>query len=238
MLRLTRTGMPFELLKRCVPPSLRRAARAAWQDHELRRAMQRLAGVPLGGVPDRETLTHLRGAWGNEGFSANLDFLEEVARQGAVTPGPVLECGSGLTTLVLGSVAGRRGVEIWTLEHDAEWHARVVAALRRHGLQGVRLCLAPLSDYGRFVWYVPPLERMPRAFQLVVCDGPPGTTPGGRYGLLPVMHERLASANVILLDDASRASESEVLRCWTMEAPLSVQLRELPGGTFAVITVQ
>jgi len=84
--------------------------------------------------------------------------------------------------------------------------------------------LTTLRDYGDFDWYdVDPLE-LP-TFSLVICDGPQGSTRGGRLGLLPVLRERLAPGCSILLDDAARPSEREVLRRWKLQAPLRYDLR-------------
>ena len=54
-----------------------------------------------------------------------------------------------------------------------------VADLRGPGIDSVVLCAKPLRDYGECVWYDPPLDSMPAAFPVVICDGPPGTVKGG-----------------------------------------------------------
>jgi len=168
-------------------------------------------------VPSLDDLAELRFGWGNAGWSADLVYIQQMARRAATVEGPILECGSGLTTLVLGLVAGRRGVPVWSMEHHAEWHARMASVLARLRLS-TDLRLVPMNDYGEYTWYAPPREEMPTDFALVICDGPPGDTPGGRYGLLPVMREHLAPGAVVLLDDASRPEEVAVLRRWGEEA--------------------
>lgn len=221
-------------VKRLVPSSVKKAAKQVLLEQALRSAMRRVAALPEGEVPSRELLAELLTAWSNDGFAADLDYLEEVARRAASVEGPVLECGSGLTTLLVGMLAGRRGFETWSLEHHPEWHARVGAALKEHNVPRARLALAPLKSYGGFSWYDPPLAEMPEAFRLVVCDGPPGTTPGGRYGLLPVMRERLPAGSLILLDDANRPEEQEALSRWTDEYALTFEMRETVEGAYAV----
>jgi hypothetical protein len=76
---------------------------------------------------------------------------------------------------------------------------------------------APLKSYAGYSWYDPPLSRWSRNFSLVVCDGPPADTPGGRYGLAPIMREHLAPGCVILLDDAEREPEREIAQRWSAE---------------------
>jgi len=223
-------------LKRLVPAPLKRAAKEALLDRTFRKAIRRVAELRLGVVPDRELLSELLAGWGNEGFAAQTDYLEEVCSQAARTSGPVLECGSGLTSVMLGLLAGRRGVQTWSLEHVAEWRSRVTNVLERFEIPNVQICGAPLRSFGEFDWYDAPLVLMPKEFQLVICDGPPGSTTGGRYGLLPVMGERLPAGSVILLDDATRPGEVEVLRRWTNEEKLKVSPPVATDGSFAVIT--
>ncbi len=223
-------------LKRLVPARLKRAAKEALLERTFGRALRQVAALPLGEVPSRRLLEELQVGWGNEGFAARSDYLEEVARRAASVEGPILECGSGLTTMLLGLLAGRRGIETWSLEHIPQWHARVTATLERYRIPKVRVCLAPLRDYEGFSWYDPPLAEMPGDFRLVVCDGPPGATLGGRYGLLPVMGERLNAGSLVMLDDANREGETEVLNRWSSETPMSVAMRETSTGAFALVT--
>jgi hypothetical protein len=223
-------------VKRLVPKGVKQAARKSLLEQALRRSMRRLAALKEGEAPSRELLADLLTAWSNDGFAADLDYLEEVARRAATVEGAILECGSGLTTLLAGVLAGRRGFETWSLEHHAEWHARVGAALREHNVPRARLALAPLKSFGEFSWYDPPLAEMPEAFGLVICDGPPWTTPGGRYGLLPVMRARLPAGSLILLDDANRPDEQEALNRWSDEFGVGVEMRETGEGAYAFVT--
>jgi hypothetical protein len=224
----------FGQLKRLVPASLKRAAKEALLDRTFRNAIRRVAELPLGVVPDRELLNHLMAGWGNEGFAAQTDYLEEVCSQAARTSGPVLECGSGLTSVMLGLLAGRRGVQTWSLEHVAGWRSRVTNVLERFEIPNVQICGAPLRSFGEFEWYDALLAEVPKEFQLVICDGPPGSTAGGRYGLMPVMGDRLPAGSVILLDDAKRPGELEVLQRWASETRLRVSSPD--ENSFAVLT--
>ena len=223
-------------LRRLVPRPVKRVVKGALQDRKFRRALQKISKLSEGEVPDRELLQELQLGWGNESFAARYDYLEEVIERARTTPGPILECGSGLTTILLGLMAGRRGLETWSLEHTPEWHARLEVILRRHNIPGVHLCLAPLREYDGFSWYDLPLDVLPHNFSLVVCDGPPGTTPGGRYGLLPLLDTHLAADALILLDDANRPGEAETLSRWTAEKNVSTEMREVSTGAFALVT--
>ncbi|MGJ5630790.1 hypothetical protein ABF638_16310 [Nostoc sp. CALU 1950] len=213
---------------------LYKEARLAPTFHEM---VLEIANLPLEQVPTRKMLAGLLVGWKNNFFAADLDYLEEVAKQAVNTPGPILECGSGLTTILVGLLAGRRGVEVYSLEHIPKWYTRISDMLQRYCISGVNIYLSPLHDFGGFSWYQPPLASLPNDFRLVICDGPPtNQTPGGRYGLLPVLGQHLATNALILLDDADREGEIEVLRQWTTEAKMSVVQRELSSGSFALVT--
>ena len=161
--------------------------------------------------------------WGNETFSALNEYIAEVVTQTLAVRGPILECGSGLTTILMGTIAQETGRKVWTLENSPQWADQVQAVLDRRGITSVRLCVAPLRDYGGFEWYDPPLNEMPDGFRLVVCDGPPGDTKGGRYGLLPVMTHKLAPRCIVLLDDAAREGERQAAARWQAEDGASIE---------------
>lgn len=175
-----------------------------------------------------ESLAHeLVYGWANETMSASEEYLQAVFRHASRTRGPILECGSGLSTLVLGVAARGSRQNVWSLEDDAFWASIVRQALARFQIGGVEICESPLRSYGKYEWYDPPRDRLAKDFALVICDGPQGTTVGGRYGLLPVLGGNLRSGCVILLDDAARAGERQVLSRWGDEWHVS---HEMSGG--------
>lgn len=222
-------------LKRLIPPQIKRPVKSALLTYILGRAMHKLGTLQPGEVPSRELLRKLRLGWDNQSFDAKLDYFEEIARRVVTARGPILECGSGLSTLVMGHLAGRRQQEVWTLEHDPDWHQRLSSAIRRYDVPGVRLCLAPLRDYGGFEWYDPPLATMPARFSMAICDGPPDLEHGGRYGLMPILGDRLESGAVILFDDAREPGQPEVLQRWATESGVTVELRETEEVSFALV---
>ena len=155
--------------------------------------------------------------WGNEEWSGLHEYLAACIARTLASHGPVLECGSGLSTILIGAIAKSRGYRHWALEDNPEWAAKVQRYLDRYRLDGTVLSLAPLKDYGDYGWYDPPLASMPDQFSLVVCDGPPGTTKGGRYGLVPIMRERFGQGCVLLLDDVAREDEAAIAKRWQIE---------------------
>jgi hypothetical protein len=222
-------------IKNLIPGSLKTAVKAALRRYKIRRVVRAISKLGPGESPTREMLKTLSLGWDNDGYAANVDYLQEVAKNATITEGPILECGSGLTTLLLGLLAGRRGVAIRSLEHSAEWQQRISRVLTENKISNVEVLSSPLRDYGDFSWYNPPLPDLPDQFRLVICDGPPGDTKGGRYGLLPVFRERLPKGAVIVLDDANRPAEIELVNRWQNEIDLGVEFFNKPAGSFATM---
>jgi len=195
------------------------------RDYVFERAIDRFREDPRRSLLDSsQVLDDLIYGWGNEGWSAKKEYLRQCVECALVVDGPSLECGSGLTTILVGIVAQTRGHRHWALEHATAWSECVGACLDRHGIDSVSVCTGDLEKYPDFSWYSPPRQEMGEPFALVVCDGPPGSIAGGRYGLLPVMKDRLRQDCVILLDDAARNEEQTIARRWEAEFGCDVEL--------------
>jgi hypothetical protein len=204
---------------------VKRELESTYRKFVFERAISRLRAAPdesiAAGHPVLERLVY---GWGNQGWAAREEYLSACIAQTLVTAGPILECGSGLTTAVLGAIAADRGIAYCALEHDVEWAARVRGTVDRLGLSSVNVIHAPLRNFGEFCWYDVPMNAIPPVFAMVVCDGPPGYTEGGRYGLVPVMESRIARDGVILLDDAERKREREIALAWSRQLGFGCQL--------------
>ena len=222
------------IIKKVLPTSVKDKIKSISRERQLGVAVKRLTAAAENGAPGADVLAELERAWGDDGFRAVGGYLEEVARFATEARGPVLEIGSGLTTVILGALVARRGIPVWTLEHHPEYFAHTQELLKRVGLLDVHLTLAPLRDYGHFCWYDAPTDVLPRDFNLVIADGPPGDVKGGRFGLLPVLRSHFAPGVVVLLDDAERAREQAVLEKWKSEYGLSQQLQTRGGKAWAI----
>ena len=180
--------------------------------------------------PTDRALRHLRTGWGNQLYSADLEYLRAVLDHARRTSGPILECGSGLTTIAL--LLLTEPERVWSLEHDARWAEETRRALRAVRVPAAGVVHAPLRSYGEASWYSVP-DGLPPTFDLVVCDGPPGSTPGGRSGIRMGVPERIQHA-VILLDDVARTAERDLAEAFGADGwHLSVSPGERP---YAVLT--
>ena len=137
-------------------------------------------------------------------------------------PAQLVECGSGVSTVVLARLLAQRGTGVLTaLEHDAGWATHVQESLAREGLEEVASVVhAPLDDDG---WYAADgVRALPATIGLLLVDGPPADRPEiaqARHPALGRLAGRLAPDATVVLDDIGRGGEQEVLRRWEQEHP-------------------
>ena len=145
----------------------------------------------------------------------------------------IVELGSGVSTVVLARLMRERGGRLTSVEHDPHWAAFVRSQLEREGLEGIaRLIESPLEPHPRSLdgapWYsAAAIAGLPERIELLLVDGPPGYADGmarSRYPALLELAARLAPEAVVILDDAEREGEGEILAAWGRE----------PGWAFAV----
>jgi len=202
------------LRKTLVPKPIRSFVRKQYLDFLFSNGLKKVERFARGETDDTKMLDDLIQSWDNKEWSAMNEFAAACMHYARSVEGPILECGSGLTTIIMGKIAQLKDTEVWALEHNKTWAERVEKQLLKHGIHNVHICVKPLKDYSDFIWYDPPLDTMPENFALAACDGPPGDLKGGRIGLIPIMQDKLADNCVILLDDIERERERAVADQW------------------------
>jgi hypothetical protein len=214
---------------------LREGSRSAILRMRLRRALAELEAQLLDSrPPTKAQIERLVRAWDNESWSATAPFLIGMLDWLPRTSGAIIECGSGLSTLVLAAALVRGDRTLLSLEHDRSWVELMRTRLPQRTRSFVTVALSPLKSYGGFDWYSLPTAQLPTRIGFVVCDGPPGLTRGGRYGLAPVLKDRLAPGCIVLLDDTHRSDERAILHRWRAELNGEV-IDEAP--TYSVLRV-
>lgn len=162
----------------------------------------------------------------SRGWAASPDFLvrlrERVLRR---RPRVVVECGSGISTVVTALTLRQvGGGHVWSLEHSPE-HARATRAeLEKHGVAPFATIVdAPLEphtiDGQPWTWYA--TRGLPDGpIDMLVVDGPPKRTGRlARWPVGPLLFARLAPGAIVLLDDAARPDEQEAVRRWKASHP-------------------
>lgn len=174
-------------------------------------ALERLLGLPQALPPTR-------------GWVGSPDFLLAVARQALrQRPARVVECSSGVSTLVLARCMQLNGQgHVFSLEHEAVFAEKTRVMLVEYGLEAFATVVhAPLVRDGDHPWYdVSALPGAAQPAELLVVDGPPASLgPLARYPALPRLEPALAEHCVLMLDDASRPDEQEIVARWLREYP-------------------
>jgi hypothetical protein len=184
--------------------------------------------------------------WGVDALFAEA-VLTEIERR---SPRLVVECGSGISTLLFGSCLDALGTgSLITFEHDEEFASQTISLARSCGCADrVELVVNPLGRRrvaDRDVsWYVG-LEALDGRdpIEVLIVDGPPAATgPLARYPAVPLLLPYLAPDAAVFLHDGSRADEAETARRWGAEVgsdpvyvdcPRGGWLVRLPGGSAA-----
>lgn len=143
-----------------------------------------------------ENLIDLFTLAGND-YAASPEMLFAAYNFALNAKGPILECGSGLTTLVMGIAAERSGVAVHSLEHELDWVRTMRKRLR--GMDRVFLHHAPLEEYWPdFVSYRIPVALESLDYSILVCDGP--QRKWGRDGVFRLLERQISGAHW-LIDD-------------------------------------
>lgn len=159
------------------------------------------------------------------GWAGSPDFLLAAAQEVlASRPATVVECGSGVSTVVLARCVQLNGRgHLYSLEHEAEFAAKTRALLERHRLaEWANVIDAPLQTaQTASPWYS--LDKLPAdlpPINMLVVDGPPaGLAPLARLPAVPQLMPRMAPAAAVFIDDANRDAEREIVRRWRSEFP-------------------
>ena len=159
------------------------------------------------------------------GWAGSPDFLLKIAEELLKRkPTQVLECSSGISTVVCARILQLNGHgHVYSLEHDSVYGQKTRELLAQHGLEEWATVVdAPLSSSeGKQPWYT--LSNLPQsanAIEVLIVDGPPSTTsPLARYPAIPKLINRLGPAAFVIVDDADRPEEQVILKKWHSEFP-------------------
>jgi hypothetical protein len=220
-------------LRKLVPSRIKAYLRDLYRDADVRVALQPLKES---GRMSAVQVAAFATAWGNFGFSADKHYMAQLLK--VIGDGPVLECGSGATTLLCASA----GAPTYSLEQEAGWSKSMRRTLKRTRCSSVTVIDAPLKNYGGWQWYDIDAE-LPSHFSLVVCDGPyidkeleeEPSFSAWRYGVLPWLKATQRTFDVLLLDDLNDTRGPALLDRWRKDFGVSVERIASSDGECAII---
>lgn len=129
--------------------------------------------------------------------AAALKGLYEAAK---AANGDVLECGSGVSTLVIAAALAGTDRTAHVLEEGLVYCQQMDRRMRAYGLGNVILHYVPLMPHDEGNWYGIDPGQLPAAFSVALIDGP--HDPSLRSAVYSLLGDRLAGA-VVIEDDAA-----------------------------------
>ena len=212
---------------------------AAVRKRALRGCVDALRTRPHADDVDPQLLHDIGRAWGNEAYSADSDFMAQIAARALQGAGPFLDCGSGISTIVAATLASRYRGCVWSLEQNRAWYEHLRATLAALSIANVKLWYAPLRKYGNFVWFDLQGRSLPSKFSHVFCDGPAVFASeweepffsSWRAGVVPVLEDAGIDFGEILLDDADDPRAAALRRRWEY-AGLATSVVQAATGPF------
>lgn len=157
-------------------------------------------------------------------WAASPDFLRELVSHALSTrPDVVVECGSGVSTIVLARcLALNENGHLYSLEHSQPFAEQTRKELDKHGLSNwVTVLDSPIKEIeiGDVAWKWYSLQHLPEAqIDMLIVDGPPGDLGKlARYPAGPLLFPRLAAGATVFADDLIRDDEREIFDRWLQE---------------------
>ncbi|MET0072595.1 MAG: class I SAM-dependent methyltransferase [Candidatus Thiodiazotropha sp.] len=159
-------------------------------------------------------------------WSAGADFIQLIVDACLNhRPKQILECSSGLTTLMLARCCQINGDgHVISLEDGLQYADSTRGYIDRYGLDDFASVIhAPLQetvvDGNGYKWYSTDAIAE-TAIDMLVIDGPSGfIQKHSRYPALPLCHPRLSEHCLIFLDDAAREDEQAIVALWRERYP-------------------
>ncbi len=154
-------------------------------------------------------------------WSASADFLFLMSEYCLLKkPQTIVECSSGLTTLILAKCCQMNEIgHVYSLENAEEYQKQTQENLVNFNLESyVDVIHAPLArisiDYKNLDWYqIKALKDLQIDF--LVIDGPPGFIQRhSRLPALPMLYDQMSNISCVFLDDAARNDEKEIVQIW------------------------
>ena len=157
------------------------------------------------------------------GFVCSPDFLNELLRKILIyKPQYILELGSGVSTIIIGKALKKNGFgKLISFEHLKSEYDKTNDEIELHKLKKFCTCIfSPLSkvkiDNKEYNWYSIDFKKIEFPIDMMIVDGPPihSSEEKSRFPALPILKKYLSDNFIILVDDANRDDEKQILNSW------------------------
>jgi predicted O-methyltransferase YrrM len=165
------------------------------------------------------TYFELIDAWGNGQWAGSAKMLSMVADLARKANGPIIEFGSGLSTIVMRAACQH---PMTVLEQDDEWAAKLKSRLTGH----VSIIVADLVGDFYDTSFLPE-----KHYALAVLDGP--LDGAHRSKAFPVLERVMRPGGIFVVDDLQFASVGEPFKAWA-EGKANYETFEGDTRTFAI----
>lgn len=150
-------------------------------------------------------------------------YIKEILRK---KPRIIVEAGSGVSTIVAGYVLKRFSIagKVISLDHDEKYAQFTREQIEMHNLsEFCEVVYAPIATYtigGKaHKWYdTSKFDFQKDSVDLLLVDGPiEKLQKSARYPAYPIMKEFMAESAIVIVDDAKRRDEQNMVSEWMKE---------------------
>jgi hypothetical protein len=185
------------------------------RQHGFDRAAKQLVAGSNVAATDR-LVADLFAYWGDPLQQSDERFMRSCLAEARVADGPILQCGTSLTTLVLGAICDQspeQKKQLWCLEQDSHWANLMRSWLTEYQVGSAHVIHSRARLFNDYVWYSLDPNRLAKKYQLVICDGGRATVQGA-IGAISRLHRRFAEKFVILIRNVTSQTDMKHLATW------------------------
>jgi len=185
------------------------------RQHGFDKCMKQILGGTQPRIPASQ-IANLYAYWGDPLRPSDENYLRSCLTQVNASKGPILQCGAGLMTLLLGAACQRKEEnpnQIWCLEHDRHWANLIRSWLTEYQIPNTHVIHSPAKLFKDCSWYSVDTARLAKIYSMVICEGT-RATPKGCIGALTRVQNRLSDEFVVLAKQVTQSADLKFLNSW------------------------
>ncbi|MFT7654726.1 MAG: hypothetical protein ACI9ON_003261 [Limisphaerales bacterium] len=185
---------------------------------------------------DSQLIADLFAHWGDPLQAAGESYLRSCIAHTSVSSGHILQCGVGLSTLLLGIANARLNYvdnHLWALTDDPH-NANVIRSwLSQYQVTNTHIVVCQPHIFDGYVWYGVNTKQLPQGFTLALSDGGRACV-SGAVGLVYRMGEKLGTDSVILSRNLKKREDQAMVFDWAKSNQLNCVVVDKSSGFLKV----